>query len=458
MTGEQQKSVVIGLSGGVDSAVAAHLLKEQGYEVKAIFMQNWDDYLEASLVATGHYAKIVSENGNHYLSKPKDYNKDQTYFLCQISRNLLPKLIFPLADLTKNEVRQIAEKLELVNAKKKDSTGICFIGERKFTQFLTNYFPQQEGEIIDIDSQKKLGKHCGIAYFTIGQRKNLGLAGQKKSYYVVAKGRNENLIYVAKENYFSNYHQITAKFRYRQPEISVQLFPTGSWQKLKVEFAEKQRAITPGQYAVFYYKDICLGGGVIWSTEKIDEYLRITDPHFFTVNAVELAQKLLGKILVRKINGQIIKVKIVETEAYMGLTDQACHSHRENRSRKKAAALYNRGGCVYVFRIYHFYYCFNIASSCAGDPQGVLIRAVEPLDQNTVPVATHHDKKKKHHYYTNGPGKLCRALQIDLGLNHTDLTTNDSIYLEEQPPLTQEKIIATKRINIDYAGEDKDHL
>ncbi|CAG8640714.1 5149_t:CDS:1 [Racocetra fulgida] len=186
--------------------------------------------------------------------------------------------------------------------------------------------------------------------------------------------------------------------------------------------------------------------------------MRITDPNFFTVDAVELAQKLLGKILVRKINDQIIKVKIVETEAYMGLTDRACHSYQTNRPRKKAAALYNRGGCVYVFLIYYRYYCFNISSSWVGDPQGVLIRAVEPLDHHTIPVISHHDKKKKQHYHTNGPGKLCRALQIDLSLNHLDLTTNNLIYLEDQPLLTAEAIIATARINIDYAKEDKDHL
>jgi len=150
--------------------------------------------------------------------------------------------------------------------------------------------------------------------------------------------------------------------------------------------------------------------------------MRITDSSFFTISAVELAQKLLGKVLVRKINDQIIKVKIVETEAYIGKIDRACHAHQENRSKWKAAVLYNRGGCAYVYLIYSMYYCFNIASSVAGDPQGVLIRAAEPLNHHTIPVISHHDERKKYHYYTNGPGKLCRALNIDISLNGVDLT------------------------------------
>jgi DNA-3-methyladenine glycosylase len=186
--------------------------------------------------------------------------------------------------------------------------------------------------------------------------------------------------------------------------------------------------------------------------------LRITNPNFFMVSAEKLAPKLLGKILVRNINGQLIKVKIVETEAYNGNIDRACHAHPENRSRWKAAALSNRGGCAYVYLIYSMYYCFNIASSDKGNPQGVLIRAAEPLDHHTISVPSHHSPQKKIHYYTNGPGKLCRALNIDISLNHIDLTTNDLIYLEDQPELNPDEIIITKRVNIDYAGADKDLL
>ena len=186
--------------------------------------------------------------------------------------------------------------------------------------------------------------------------------------------------------------------------------------------------------------------------------MRLTDSNFFTVSAEQLAPKLLGKILVRNINGKLIKVKIVETEAYIGKIDRACHAHLENRSRWKSAALNNRGGCAYVYLIYSMYYCFNIASSVEGDPQGVLIRAAEPLDHHTIPVPSQHDPKKKFHYYTNGPGKLCRALNIDISLNHIDLTTSDLIYLEDQPELDQDQIVITKRVNIDYAGDDKDRL
>jgi DNA-3-methyladenine glycosylase len=200
---------------------------------------------------------------------------------------------------------------------------------------------------------------------------------------------------------------------------------------------------------------------------------RISDPKFFTLDAVELASKLLGKILVRNINNQLIKVKIVETEAYVGKIDRACHTHPENKSKWKAAVMHNRGGCAYVYLIYGIYYCFNITSSLEGDPQAVLIRAAEPLNHHAIPVLSQHDSKKKFYYtgftktpqdllkkvlHTNGPGKLCRALEIDLNLNGVDLTTSDLIYLESQLELSPEEILVTKRVNIDYAGEDKHRL
>lgn len=352
------KTVVVGLSGGVDSSVAALLLKEQGYNVIGLFMNNWEetddngcctaetDYadvrrvasaigvpyygvnftkeyydrvfkyflaeyekgrtpnpdvlcnreikfgpfkryaeeLGADYIATGHYCGIKHENGVHYLIKAKDQNKDQTYFLNQLSQEQLSNVLFPLQNLTKPEVRKIAEKYGLATAEKKDSTGICFIGERNFRKFLMNYIPAKEGDIKTYDG-RTLGRHYGLMYYTIGQRKGLdigGQAGDAGRWFVIEKDMKNNILYVAhgeedrlyskglltgKINFIPSVpdkkeFECNAKFRYRQDEqkVFVKLKDDGS---AEVGFAERQRAITEGQYCVFYDDEKCLGGGVI---------------------------------------------------------------------------------------------------------------------------------------------------------------------------------------------------
>lgn len=350
------------MSGGVDSSVAALLLKNQGYNVIGLFMVNWeetdangcctadDDYsdvrrvanligipyytvnfskeyydrvfkyflseysagrtpnpdvlcnreikfgpflkyaeeLGADYIATGHYCGISHENGTNYLLKAKDQNKDQTYFLNQLSQRQLEKVLFPLADLDKSEVRKIAEENGLATATKKDSTGICFIGERNFRKFLMNYLPAKEGEIRTYDG-RVLGKHCGLMYYTIGQRKGLDIGGQKGDegrWFVIEKDLKNNILYVAhgsEDKLYSSSLEMdscnwipfppekkefhcTAKFRYRQPEQGCTVYirgENGSKGSILVKFDEKQRAITEGQFAVFYDGDKCLGGGVI---------------------------------------------------------------------------------------------------------------------------------------------------------------------------------------------------
>lgn len=352
------KKVVVGMSGGVDSSVAALLLKKQGYDVVGLFMNNWeetdengrctaeDDYadvrrvsnlldipyftvnfakeyeqrvfsyfleeynagrtpnpdvlcnreikfkdfkdyaysLGADYIATGHYCGIRHEDGVHYLLKAKDQNKDQTYFLNQLSQKQLENVLFPLADLDKSEVRRIAEENGLATAKKKDSTGICFIGERNFRNFLQTYIPNKKGLIMTTDG-KIIGEHIGLMYYTIGQRKGLGIGGQKNDdggrFFVIEKDLKNNILYVAhgsEDRLYSDglitkscnwipskpssdEFECTAKFRYRQPEqkVKVRILPD----RIEVEFFEKQRAITEGQYAVFYDGEKCIGGGVI---------------------------------------------------------------------------------------------------------------------------------------------------------------------------------------------------
>lgn len=354
------KTVVCGMSGGVDSSVAAYLLKEQGYNVIGLFMVNWeendengnctseDDYedvkrvcnaigipyysinfakeywdrvfeyfleeykngrtpnpdvlcnreikfgpflefakkIGADYIATGHYCKVEEKDGLFYLKKAKDQNKDQTYFLNQLSQNQLSSVLFPLADIEKPKVREIAEKLELSTAKKKDSTGVCFIGERNFRNFLKNYLPACPGDICTRDG-KVVGRHEGLMYYTLGQRRGLNIGGRAdgngERWFVTHKDLKNNILYVSQgedDELFSksliaknfnwipvkpeqNEFECFAKFRYRQPDqkVKVKILENGD---VFVEFFERQRAITPGQFAVLYDEEgNCLGGGVI---------------------------------------------------------------------------------------------------------------------------------------------------------------------------------------------------
>lgn len=351
--------VIIGMSGGVDSSVAAYLLKKEGYEVEGLFMRNWDssinndflgnpnlnnticpqeeDYndalkvceklniplhrvdfvkeywddvftyfldelkkgrtpnpdimcnkyikfnaflkeahkLGADFIATGHYAKM--EDG--YLKKCLDENKDQTYFLSQLSQKQLQNVLFPLSNMVKSDVRKMAFNLGLVTANKKDSTGICFIGERNFKHFLENYLPNIKGNIVDIETNEVLGEHIGLMYYTIGQRKGLDVGGMREKMFVVGKNLDKNILYVSlgEDNpyLYSTSALITdvnfncelrpkkcwAKFRYRQKDIPVLLTYLENGNIL-VEYNEV-KAVTPGQACVLYLDDICLGGGII---------------------------------------------------------------------------------------------------------------------------------------------------------------------------------------------------
>jgi len=350
-----KKRVVVGMSGGVDSSVAALLLKEQGYDVVGIFMKNWDDtdengrctaeedfedvvkvcnqigipyfavnfeklywdkvftyfldeykagrtpnpdvmcnkeikfkaFLEhafnvgADYIATGHYARISRKNGRIELLRGVDKNKDQSYFLNQLTSKQLEKVLFPLGDLLKTEVRKIAADYGLATAKKKDSTGICFIGERDFKEFLSTYLPAQPGEMQTLDGEVK-GRHDGLMYYTIGQRHGLGIGGAGEPWFVCGKNLEKNILYVCQGfdnealysdalvtinvNFINPPEQdrfsCTAKVRYRQPdrEVEVERLQDDVW---KVHFKQPERAVTPGQAVVFYDGEVCLGGGII---------------------------------------------------------------------------------------------------------------------------------------------------------------------------------------------------
>lgn len=244
--------------------------------------------LDADYIAMGHYAKTVTdENGVVHMMRPKDGNKDQTYFLSQVTQEQLKKAIFPLADLSKPQVRMIAEQAGLATAKKKDSTGICFIGERNFKNFLSEFLPAMGGNIVTSDG-RIVGKHSGLMYYTIGQRSGLGLGGNQSScapWFVVGKnlqkneliveqGYDSDLLYASgldasEVSFFtglpSNDTTIhcTAKFRYRQPDVAVTMNYNKANNTVHVEFDELARAVTPGQAIVFYDGEECLGGAII---------------------------------------------------------------------------------------------------------------------------------------------------------------------------------------------------
>ncbi|WP_414648384.1 tRNA 2-thiouridine(34) synthase MnmA [Cerasibacillus sp.] len=238
--------------------------------------------LGADYVATGHYAQVRETDGTYEMLRGVDSNKDQTYFLNQLTEDVLKRVMFPLGHLEKHEVREIAKKHNLVTADKKDSTGICFIGERDFKAFLSEYLPAQPGEMQTLAGEVK-GKHDGLMYYTIGQRQGLGIGGPGEPWFVVGKNLEENILYVEQgfhhealysdsliatdvnwinPNKIKNHFTCTAKFRYRQKDSPVTV-EVKEDNRVHVRFHEQARAITPGQAVVFYDGEVCLGGGTI---------------------------------------------------------------------------------------------------------------------------------------------------------------------------------------------------
>ncbi|MBM7452751.1 tRNA-specific 2-thiouridylase [Acholeplasma morum] len=363
------KKVILGLSGGVDSSVAAVILLEQGYDVEAVFMRNWDsaanqdvygnptvndeicaqevdymdakkvadqlgiklhkvdfteeywkqvftyflneyergrtpnpdilcnteikfkaflDYakrLDADYIAMGHYAKTEVRNGHTVLARSKDQNKDQTYFLSQLTESQIEKALFPLGDIDKKDVREIAKKHNLATAIKKDSTGICFIGERHFNAFLSNYIYKKSGDMRRLDGTF-IKKHDGLMNYTIGQRKGLGIGGLKEydlePWFVVGKDVVNNVLFV-EQGFHHDYlysdacivtdvtwrgdrslegRKFTAKFRYRQEDNDIELRFIDD-KTLEVRYPQTVRAVTPGQACAIYEGDVCVGGGFI---------------------------------------------------------------------------------------------------------------------------------------------------------------------------------------------------
>src|SRR5690625_3609383 len=246
--------------------------------------------LGADYVATGHYAQIEERDGKHYLLRGKDQSKDQSYFLNQLTEDVLKKVMFPLGHMEKSEVREIAKKHNLATAHKKDSTGICFIGNRDFKDFISDYLPAQPGDMRTLTNEK-VGTHDGLMYYTIGQRQGLGIGGPGEPWFVVGKNVEENILYVEQgaehDSLYSDgiiatnvnwIHEqeeeftCTEKFRYRQKDNKVRV-KILSKDEIKVYFAEPIRAITPGQAVVFYDGEVCLGGGTIDKVIKNNEFL-----------------------------------------------------------------------------------------------------------------------------------------------------------------------------------------
>lgn len=352
--------IVVGLSGGVDSSVTAHLLKAQGHEVHGVFMQNWEDdnndeycsikedsmdaiavadllgidielvnfaseykdrvfayflseyqagrtpnpdilcnseikfkcFLDYAIelggakMATGHYCgNRVRADGRTELIRARDQSKDQTYFLYRLSQAQVSQAVFPLGGLLKSEVRAIAEQIQLPNAKKKDSTGICFIGERPFREFLNRYLPTKPGRMVTPEG-RVMGEHMGLMFYTLGQRQGLGIGGDKSGsgepWFVAAKDMASNELIVVQ----GHDHPLllkstlvaqdcswilgeapapgryTAKTRYRQQDAACELVDLGEG-RCELKFTEPQWAVTPGQSMVLYDGDVCLGGGII---------------------------------------------------------------------------------------------------------------------------------------------------------------------------------------------------
>ncbi len=357
-------SVIVGMSGGVDSSVSAHLLLEQGYQVEGLFMKNWEEdddteyctakedladaqavsdklgiklhtanfaseywdnvfehfieeykagrtpnpdilcnreikfkaFLEyakvlgADYIATGHYVRRDDSSGKSKLLRGLDGNKDQSYFLHAVGEKEIAQTLFPVGELEKPEVRRIALEQGLATAKKKDSTGICFIGERRFKDFLQKYLPAKPGKIETAEGEL-IGDHQGLMYYTLGQRQGIGIGGSKNHgaspWYVVAKDLKRNVLIIGQggqhELLFTQAlrcsdifwintapaqfpYKCVAKVRYRQSDQACTIHQKEG--EYFVIFEEAQRAATPGQSAVFYDGEVCLGGGVIESTYK----------------------------------------------------------------------------------------------------------------------------------------------------------------------------------------------